>query len=63
MRLPFNAVPGQLDEGTMFRLGVTAGPVMGLAAIVALLVYSRYRLSREEHADILLQLQARADRS
>lgn len=63
VRLPFNAVPGQLDEGTLFRLGVTAGPVMGLAAIVALLVYSRYRLSREQHADILLQLQARSARA
>ena len=45
VRLPFEAVPGQLDEGVLTRLGITAGPVMGLSAVVSLALYSRYKLS------------------
>jgi len=58
VRFPMQAVPGELAPDVLVRLGVMAGPMMGLAAIIALLVYSRYTLSRDEHAQILAQLRA-----
>jgi Na+/melibiose symporter-like transporter len=59
VRLPFEAVPGQLDDGTLFRLGITAGPVLSIAAIISLLVYSRYNLNRERHQEVLQALKDR----
>lgn len=59
VRLPFEAVPGQLDEGVLIRLGITAGPVVGLSAVVSLALYSRYKLSRERHQEILETLAER----
>jgi len=43
----------------MLRLGITAGPIMGLAAIISLLVYSRYRLTARRHKEIMQTLDAR----
>ena len=63
VRLPFEAVPGQLDEGVITRLGITAGPVMGLSAIVSLAFYSRYKLSRDRHREILEKLSERRQRT
>ncbi len=59
VRIPFNAVPGQLDDGVVFRLALVGGPIMGLAAILAIPVYSQYRLPRSEHKQILEKLAAR----
>ena len=59
VRLPFQAVPGQLSDEVLLRLGITAGPLMGLAAFVSLAVYSRYGLSKAEHARILDRLATR----
>ncbi|MEM8497972.1 MAG: MFS transporter [Pseudomonadota bacterium] len=59
VRLPFEAVPGQLDSDVILRLGIIAGPFMGLAAIISLLIYSRYNLSRERHAEVMRLLQER----
>jgi GPH family glycoside/pentoside/hexuronide:cation symporter len=56
VRLPFNAVPSQLEDEVLVRLGITAGPVMGFAAIISLMIYSRYNLSRERHAEIIRSL-------
>jgi Na+/melibiose symporter-like transporter len=58
VRLPFEAVPGQLDDGVLVRLGITAGPVMSITAVLSLLVYSRYGLNRERHREILQALEA-----
>ena len=60
IRLPFEAVPGQLADDVLVRLGITAGPVMGFAAIISLAVYSRYRLNRARHQEILAALEDRA---
>ncbi len=57
--LPFDAVAGEVDAEVIFRLGIAAGPMMGLSAMVAVFFYARYNLSRERHAEILRQLQAR----
>ncbi len=61
VRLPFEAVPGQLEADVLFRLGITAGPIMGLAAVISLLIYSRYRLNRLRHREIMQILEARRD--
>ena len=60
VRLPQQAIPGELDPDTITRLGITAGPVMGAAAIFSLLIYSRYNLSRDDHQNIMRELNARA---
>jgi Na+/melibiose symporter-like transporter len=59
VRLPFEAVPGKLSDDILFRLGITAGPIMGLAALFSLAIYSRYRLSRARHQEILDTLENR----
>ena len=59
VRLPFEAIPGQLDEDVLFRLGFTAGPIMGVAAIISLSIYTLYRLNREEHQNIIASINAR----
>lgn len=61
VRLPFEAVPGQLDSDVILRLGITAGPVMGFAALTSLLIYSRYNLDRKRHAEVLRLLRERSD--
>ena len=58
VRLPFEAVPGKLEDDVLVRLGITAGPVMSIAAVLSLLAYSRYKLSRERHQEVLRALQA-----
>lgn len=59
VRLPAGALPGELDEGILTRLAITAGPVMGASALVSLAIYSMYRLNRKRHAEILAQIEAR----
>jgi Na+/melibiose symporter-like transporter len=61
VRLPLDAVPGALPEDVVFRLGLAAGPVMAISATVALFFYARYRLSREQHTEIMQALAARAE--
>lgn len=53
VHLPFEAVPGQLDDGVLTRLGVAAGPIMSITAFVSLIAYSRYKLNRERHQEVL----------
>ncbi len=59
VRLPFKAVPGELDPDVLVRMGLTAGPIMGLAAVFSLLIYSRYNLPKERHQEILQGLKDR----
>ncbi|MEO9470318.1 MFS transporter [Parasphingorhabdus sp.] len=54
--LPFEAVPGELDSGVVWRLGVMSGPIMVSAALVSLVFYARYRLTRADHNRILDEL-------
>ena len=60
VRLPFGAVPGELSPDVITRLGIMAGPVMGISALLALFIYARYDLSRARHAEIMAAIQARA---
>jgi Na+/melibiose symporter-like transporter len=59
VRLPFEAVPGELADDVLLRMGITAGPIMGLAAMLSWLIYSRYQLNRDRHAVILAELAQR----
>ena len=63
VRMPFKAVPGELDSNTLFRLGIFAGPVMGLAAVISIFIFSKYNLSRERHQEITRLLQERMQSS
>ena len=56
VHLPFEAVPGQLEEEVITRMGVMAGPIMGIAAFISLFVYSRYNLTRKRHQEIMALL-------
>lgn len=57
--LPFEAVPGAVDDDVVWRLGLIAGPVMAIAGLIAIPIYSRYRLSRSKHDKILDALDTR----
>lgn len=57
--LPFEAVPGQVDEAIITRMGIVAGPVMALSAMLAVFIYSRYDLTAERHRGILMELEKR----
>ena len=60
VRLPFDSAPGHVDADVVTRLGIAAGPTMGIAAILAIVFYARYNLSGKQHAKIVEQLQQRA---
>ena len=57
--LPFEAVPGQLDDATLTRMGIVAGPVMAISAVIAVFAYSRYNLTAARHSEILAELEKR----
>jgi Na+/melibiose symporter-like transporter len=57
--LPFEAIPGQLDEPTLTRMGIIAGPIMALSAILAVFAYSRYNLTASRHREIISALNKR----
>ena len=59
VRLPEAAIPGELEQGVLTRLAITAGPIMGASAFVAVAIYSLYQLNRKRHAEILTQIAAR----
>ena len=54
--LPFDAVPGQLDEHTLTRMGIIAGPVMAVSALVSVIAYSRYDLTAQRHKEVIKAL-------
>ena len=54
---PFDAVPGEVDADVIWRLGLFGGPIMCIAGFVALPFYARYRLTRAQHTEILVQLE------
>lgn len=60
VRLPSEAFPGQLDEGVLFRMGLTAGPIMAASAVISWLVYLRYHLPRQRHLEIMNEIRARS---
>jgi len=61
VRLPFDAVPGQLGEGIIFRLGLAAGPIMAISGIFAIYFYSRYSIDKKRQAEVRKILHERAE--
>lgn len=61
VKMPFEAVPGQVDAEVIFRLGLVAGPIMALAASVSIVFYMQYDLTREKHQQIMRSLAERAE--
>lgn len=59
VRFPFNAIPGKVDADVLFRLGLVGGPIASVGAAIAIIFYARYRLSREDHAQIRRSLETR----
>ncbi len=59
VRLPFEAVPGQLESEILTRMGIVAGPAMAFSAVIAVFIYSRYNLSAERHRQIVAELAQR----
>ncbi len=53
VRLPFAAVPGEVDSDVIFRMGITAGPIMGVSGLIAFVIYSGYNLNRQRHAEVI----------
>ncbi len=56
---PTKAQVGQVSEDVIFNLGVFYGPVVAVLAFIAVYCYTRYRLTRERHAEILVELERR----
>jgi Na+/melibiose symporter-like transporter len=56
--LPTGAIPGKLPADVLYRLGVVAGPLAALGAVISIFFYSAYRLSKAEHAGIQAELDA-----
>ena len=55
-------VTGSREE-VLVRLGISAGPILGGAAFVAVFIYARYQLGRKRHAEILVELETVAARA
>jgi len=52
IRFPKDVLPGEVPAIVVSHLGLFAGPGAGLTAVLAMLFFSRYRISREYHAEI-----------
>lgn len=59
VRMPVDAIPGELDADVILRLGLAAGPIMAIAGAVSVIFYSRYGLTRDRHTEILALLEER----
>ncbi len=57
--LPSGVEPGQVEPGVLFRLGVVAGPLIGLAFLAPVLSMLPFRLDRRRHAALRAQLDER----
>ena len=61
---PKQAPPGTVSPDVIFNLGLVQGPVTSIFTFCGLLLYMRYRLTRERHAEITAVLvQRRGEKS
>ena len=56
VKMPFDAVPGEVDADVIVRLGIAAGPIMGLSAALAAIFYSQYGLTKKQHEKVMAEL-------
>lgn len=55
---PSNAIPGEVDPDVIFRLGILAGPAMGILTIFSIVIYAKYNLDRKRHQQVLAGIEA-----
>lgn len=56
---PDAAIPGEVPEAVLTRLGLTYGPLVMGFAVIAVWCYTHYRLTRARHEEILRELNRR----
>lgn len=56
---PKNAMPGSVDPDVIFNLGFVQGPGTSIFTLASLVLYLRYSLTRDKHAEIVSELQVR----
>ena len=60
IQFPAQAGPGSVASDKIFKLGLAVGPGLMLLYLLTLVFVSRYRLTRERHAEILAELARRS---
>ena len=61
--LPAGAVPGEVSDDTLFRLGIVDGPFAMIFGLIAAVLYAGYRIDKNYHAKIQIQLAERKAKS
>ena len=56
IQFPENAMPGEVSPDVVFNLGFAQGPGTSIFSFLGLLLYFRYRLTRQKHREILEEL-------
>ena len=59
IEFPVGAEPGTVDADTLLYLGLVDGPIAVIPGFIAVYFYTRYRLTRGDHAAIQAQLRER----
>ena len=59
IQFPARAEPGTVPADTVFKLGLAVGPGLMILYLLTLYFVSRYRITRERHAEILSELERR----
>ena len=59
IHFPVGAEPGSIDPTILFRLGVVAGPLTVIPALISVLFYAGYRIDKHRHAEIRSELDRR----
>ena len=53
---PSKAVPGEIAEETLFKLGLIDGPFAMIWGLIAVFFYARYKITKKLHAEIKAKL-------
>ena len=59
IHFPTGAKPGQVPQDVVMNLGILDGPVAAIPALVSIVFYAAYRIDRDRHKAIQLQLKQR----
>lgn len=59
IEFPSGAAPGEVADDILMQLGLLDGPISVVPALIAIYFYSRYTITRREHAEVRLALNAR----
>ncbi len=57
--LPTQATPAEVPPDTIFRLGLVVGVLLPLLYLIPIALWTRYRITREAHAEIQARLRER----